>query len=95
MVLLPANEYDLVKYVKARQGKKKIVAILKNKKNGELRKIPFGSRGSTTFQDTSGVGGDSVHGDESKRKAYRARHKGEGDDSRKYSPGWLSWHILW
>lgn len=94
-MLLPASDYKLIGFKKATQAKKKLVAILQHKKTGETRKIPFGQRGSMTYQNTSGVQVDSVHGDESKRRAYRARHKGEGDPSRKYSPGWLSWTVLW
>lgn len=72
---------------------KKVTAILKN--GDKTKEIHFGQRGSSTYHDLSRVGGDPTHNDKKKRDAYRARHAGEGDLSRKWSAGFLSWHILW
>jgi hypothetical protein len=56
------------------------------------KKIHFGLKGSNTYLEGA---------DESKRKAYRARHKkiqvlnGDLAYKVKYSPSYLSWHLLW
>lgn len=89
-----SSEYTLVRFEAGTNGKK-VTAILKNKKTGNESKMPFGQKGSSTYQDKTGKGHDSKHGDSKIRAAYRARHQGEGDPSRKYSPGWFAWHYLW
>ena len=94
-MLLKADEWDLVRFEKSRKKNKKIDAYLKNKKSGAVRIMSFGERGSETYWDRTGKGGDKVHGDPKRRQSYRARHKGEGAESRKYSPGFLSYHFLW
>lgn len=89
------RDWKLVGFRRSDKKDKKVVAILENKDTGKTVKVHFGQRGSSTYRDLTGVGGDSVHGDRKKREAYRARHAGEGSSSRKYSPGWLSYHTLW
>lgn len=85
--------WKIDKYIKSSKPNKKITAILKN--GDQTKQIHFGQCGSSTYRDLSKVGDDPIHNDKKKREAYRARHKGEGDDTRKYSAGWFSFHILW
>jgi len=74
---------------------KKYVALVPVRLNGasfERRPVFFGAAGSEDF---------TVHGDEKKRAAYRARAEGQrlGDGTRAidrvFSPAWLSYHLLW
>lgn len=95
MVLYPADEYDLVGFRKAKKANKKIEAILRSKKNGEMRYVAFGQKGSETFKNDTGVKIDKIHGDDERRKRYRLRHAGEGAESRKWSPGYFSWWYSW
>lgn len=75
--------------------RKKINAVLMHKKTGKIVRLGFGQKGSTTYWDKTGVGGDPIHQDPKRRKAYQARHAGEGSPRRKWSPGFLSWWWLW
>ena len=56
------------------------------------KKIHFGAKGSHTYLEGA---------TEQKRRAYRARHSkillkdGTLAYKKKYSPAYLSWHILW
>lgn len=93
VVLSEKDGWKLMGFKKSTKPDKKITAILKN--NDKVREIHFGQRGSSTYKDDSGVGGDPTHKDKKRRDSYRARHAGEGDASKKYSAGWLSWHVLW
>lgn len=93
MVVYSANEWDLIGF--KRGVRKKVVAILKNKKTKKVKELGFGQRLSSTYWDRTGKGGDPTHGDKKVRENYRKRHAGEGYQSKKYSPGYLSWHFLW
>lgn len=92
VVISNPEDYTLVGFQKSATPGKKIDAILKGK-DGKTRKIPFGQKGSETYQNKTGVKVDSIHSDPLRRKAYRARHKGE--EKKKYSSGWFSWYLLW
>ena len=94
-MLLKADEWDLWKFEKSKKKDKKIDAYLKNRKSGAVRIMSFGERGSETYQNRTAVNVDKVHGDPKRRQLYRSRHKGEGAESRKWSPGYLSWWWLW
>jgi hypothetical protein len=89
------EDMELLGFESSTRKGKKVDAILRHKITGRMRRIPFGQKGSTTFHDLTGVGGDPVHGDSARRQRYRQRHAGEGDAHRMYSPGWWSWHVLW
>jgi len=93
MLLDYKDGWDIVDFKKSIKPNKKLTAILKN--GDQIKEIHFGQRGSSTFRDLTNKTNDPKHYDKKKREAYRARHKGEGDDTRKYSAGWLSFHILW
>lgn len=94
-MIYPPSEYTFVKFVKATTSKK-YFAILRNKKTkGEVR-VGFGLKGYQQYKDKAlGSYSKLDHGDAKRREAYRKRHSGEGDASKKYSPGWFAWHYLW
>jgi hypothetical protein len=94
-MLYPDNEWKLVQFEKCNDGKKKVIAILENRNTKKRVNMKFGMKGSSTYQDKTGVGGDETHGDRKRRESYRSRHRGEGDTSRKWSPGYFSWWYLW
>lgn len=95
MTVYPPSEYSFVKYQKA-TGPKKYWAILRNKKTGREVKVGFGAKGYQHYKDTAlGSYSSLNHNDAKRRSQYRKRHAGEGDASKKYSPGWFAWHKLW
>lgn len=96
MVVYSAKEYTLTGFKKATDGKHKLQAVLKHKTTNTVKLVQFGQKGSSTYWNLTGIStGDQTHGDDKKRINYRKRHAGEGVESRKYSPGYLSWHYLW
>jgi hypothetical protein len=95
MVLYPASEYSFVRFQVA-SGSSKYIAILKNKNTGREVRVRFGAKGYEQYKDKAlGKYSNMNHNDPKRRASYRARHAGEGDASRKWSPGWFAWHFLW
>ena len=89
------SEYTFVKFIKATTTKK-YYAILKNKKTNREVKVGFGAKGYEQYKDKAlGSYSSQNHMDSKRREAYRKRHAGEGETSKKYSPGWFAWHYLW
>ena len=87
------EKYKLLGFRQSHTKGKKIDAILQHSETQKKKIVPFGQKDSTTYQNRTGVQVDSIHSDPVRRKAYRARHKGE--EKRKYSSGWFSWSYLW
>lgn len=95
MTVYPPSQYSFVKFEKA-TGAKKYNAILRNKETKREVKVGFGAKGYQHYKDKAlGSYSSQNHNDAKRRASYRARHKGEGDPSKKWSPGWLAWHYLW
>lgn len=95
MVVYPPSKYSFVKFEKA-TGAKKYNAVLRNKETGREVRVGFGAKGYQHYKDKAlGSYSGQNHNDSARRKRYRDRHAGEGDSSRKWSPGWLAWHYLW
>lgn len=95
MVLYSASEYVFVRFHVA-AGSAKYIALLRNKKTGREVRVRFGAKGYDQYKDKAlGRYSHLDHKDPKRRASYRARHAGEGDASRKYSPGWFAWHYLW
>ena len=65
----------------ARDGKHKYVAVFENG-----RRVKFGAQGYEDY---------TMHRDEKRREAYRARHRKDLDTNDPYRPGYLSYYILW
>lgn len=97
MPVYSSKNYDFVKFVKATKRDKKYIGILRNKKTGRLKQIPFGSSKHENYSDETGLNAypKLQHGDIKRLELYRKRHAGEGDDDEKFSAGWFSWHFLW
>jgi hypothetical protein len=95
MTVYSPSEYSFVKFVVA-SGSSKYIAVLKNKKTGREVRVRFGAKGYQHYHDKAlGKYSNMNHNDPKRRASYRARHAGEGDASRKWSPGWFAWHFLW
>lgn len=95
-MIYPASQYTFVKYERSQVSGKKYAAVLRNKKTGREVKVNFGATGYQHYRDKAlGLFKSSDHGDSKRRDSYRSRHAGEGDASKKFSPGWFSWHKLW
>jgi len=96
MTIYKPSDYSFVKFKKApASSSSKYVAILKNKSTNREVHVRFGARGYEHYKDKIGSYKSLDHGDSKRRASYRARHAGEGDPTRKYSPGWFAWHYLW
>ncbi len=96
MTVYPANEYKFVRFERSKVAGKKYAAVLLNKKTGREVRINFGARGYSQFKDrAAGLYSSGDHKDPKRRASYRARHRGEGDASKKYSAGWFAFHYLW
>jgi hypothetical protein len=92
MVVYDASVWKLNHFEKSNRPTKKLVAILKN--GDKIKKIHFGSKGSNTYQNKTGIEtGDPTHHDPILRMNYRKRHSGEGE--KKWSAGYFSWWYLW
>lgn len=98
VVLQHPEEYQLVDFEVDHIGSHKYFAILKNKKTGTMRKIPFGAKKTdgTPYQhyhDKIGHYRTYDHKDKERRNRYLIRHKGQ--DQKKFSSGWFSIKYLW
>lgn len=98
VVIQDPMEYRMVRFEVDTSGKHKYNAILKHKKTGKERKVPFGGikADGTPYQhyhDKIGHFRKHDHGDKERRKRYLTRHKGE--DQKKFSSGWFSIRYLW
>lgn len=93
MRLSNPENYTLEGFEVNKGKKSKYDAILKNKKTGEFKRVPFGAKGYEQYHDKIGHYKDFDHGDKDRRKRYLQRHKGE--DDYKFSSGYLSIKYLW
>lgn len=90
------DAYTLKGFRPSQSKGKKIDAILQNKETGKAKIVPFGQKGSATYQNKTGVAlssPDSIHSNPQLRKAYRARHAKTAVN--KYSSSWFAYHFLW
>lgn len=92
--------YEAILEVRTNTGKND---IYKDEKTGKMvRKpkgqiyLPFGSSEHENYQDKTGLNlyPHLIHGDEKRRKAYRARAKGKLKPGY-WSPSYMSFHYLW
>ena len=93
VVIQNPNAYTLKGFRPSQTKGKKIDAILQNKDTGKAKIVPFGQKGSATYQNKTGVEVDSVHSNALKRKAYRARHA--KTSVNKFSSSWFAYRFLW
>lgn len=77
------------------QGKK-YDAILKHRKTGKPKRVPFGSIDHEHFKDKAlGLYSHLDHNDLKRRLAYRKRHGANDYHKVKFSPAFFSWRFLW
>lgn len=97
MVVYSENKYKFIKFRRSKDIDKKYDAILKNLETGGQKIISFGAKGYAQYKDSTGlkIYSHLDHLDEKRRERYQSRHKDEGNNERKYSAGWFSWHYLW
>ena len=96
MVVIKNPEMFVLKgFEKSHLKDKKYNALLKNKKTGKIRRIPFGCSSYEHFKDKTktGLWSHKDHKDKKRRELYRIRHKGE--DKKKFSSGYFSMKYLW
>jgi len=87
--------YKLLRFEKSKRAGKKYDAVLRNKKTGGEKRVPFGATGYENYGDKTGLGLYKGTGDLEQRKRYRARHRGEGDESNFPNPGFFAYNYLW
>ena len=81
--------YQFISLNEATDNKHKYVATLKNMETGRLKRVKFGLKGASDY---------TQHKDKNRRRLYRIRHAGMGENWTKTgvdTPGWWSYHILW
>jgi len=96
MSYFPINNFKLVNFEKSKTKNKKYDAILKNKENKKLMRVPFGDNRYEHFKDKTGLGLYSHfnHLDKSRQKNYIARHSVYIKEGY-FSPGYFSMKYLW
>ena len=95
MIVDQPKNYQLLGFEKSRTRYKKYDALLKNKRDGSIKRVPFGDARYPQYKDKVPLAlyKDKDHGDPKRRMRYRARHNGE--DKNKFSSGYFSWKYLW
>lgn len=88
--------YDLLGFEKSKKKGKMYDAILLNKKNSKIKRVPFGSSEYENYRDITGLNlyPHLIHGNNERRRRYRARHKVFLKKGY-YSPGLFSFFFLW
>lgn len=66
-------------------------------KDGKVRTVQFGDKRYEQFKDKTPLKFYSKkdHGDNERKRNYRARHGAQGHHKKVYSPAWFSWKYLW
>lgn len=90
------RSYELIGFEKAKAKNKMYNALIKNRRNQKIKKVPFGDNRYENYHDKTGLNlyPGLVHGDKKRRRLYRARHK-RWVDNNFYSPAYFSWWFLW
>ena len=78
-----------------RSSVKKYIAVLYNPTTQRKVRVSFGDRRYGQYHDRIGHYRSLDTKDANRRRLYRLRHAGEGEESKKYTAGWFAWHILW
>jgi hypothetical protein len=90
-----ADQFRLLRFERSKNPKKKYDAILEDVKTKRTQRVPFGQIGYEQYKDSTGLKLYSRldHGDEERRKNYKARH--EKTRHKKFSASWFSDNFLW
>ena len=94
------QDYSFLRFEKSNSKNKKYDAILKNKKTGKEKRVPFGQFRTNgipyeQFRDRTGLNLYSKydHNDLNRRHLYLARHA--KDMENKFSSGYFAKNYLW
>tara|TARA_R110002153_G_scaffold83478_3_gene209868 strand:+ start:2553 stop:2879 length:327 start_codon:yes stop_codon:yes gene_type:complete len=89
------RDYKLLGFRKSNVKGKQYYALLEQKQNKKLVRVNFGSM-MENYRDITGLNAypHLIHGDKTRRKAYRSRHIGYLKDGY-YSPSYFSYYYLW
>ena len=91
------RDYDVIGFNKSDKKNKMYDAVLKSKNiKGYYVILPFGDTRYKNYWDLTGLNmyPHLIHGDKSRRKKYRSRHKVYLKQGY-YSPGYFSFNYLW
>ena len=90
------REYKLLGFKKSFSKDKMYYALLENKQNKKLVRVHFGHNKYKNYRDITGINAypHLIHGDDKRRKAYRARAIGQVKDGY-YSSSFFSYYYLW
>ena len=90
------QDWRLVAFKKSKTKHKKYDAILVNMYTGRTRKVAFGDKREEHYKDQVHLGLYKYldHGDQERKRLYRARHK-HNLKKGYYSAGWFSYYFLW
>ena len=96
MVYYSKEEYKLLGFRKSDVKDKMYYALLENKYNHKLVRVHFGHDKYENYHDLTGLNAypHLKHGDDERRRRYRARHKVYLKDGY-YSPSFFSFWYLW
>ena len=96
MSYFPINNFKLVNFEKSKTKNKKYDAILQNKENKKLMRVPFGDNRYEHFKDKTPLKLYSHlnHLDKKRQKNYIARHSVYIKENY-FSPGYFSMKYLW
>ena len=90
------TDYKLLGYDRSKRKGKMYDALLERKKDKKIIRVPFGDAKMENYRDLTGLNlyPHLIHGNEKRRKLFRARHKGYLKKGY-YSPSYFSYFILW
>ena len=99
MVILKSN-YKFIGFEISHLKNKKYNAILKNKENHKLKKIPFGDKRYEQYEDKTNLQAYKKlnHYDKERRRLYKIRHNyhyKKSIQNKIYSPSYFSMKYLW
>jgi hypothetical protein len=93
MILLNPNDWVLYGFEVSKRKNKKYDAIMLNKYDQSIKKIPFGDTRFQQYHDRLGHYKALDHKDKVRRLNYKRRHA--KDIMNKYSSGWFAFYYLW
>ena len=95
MRLKNSSEYKFIGFERSRTKNKKYDAVLKNRKTGKNKRVPFGDKRYEHYKDSTGLHLFSHlnHGDTKRRTRFRKRH--HKNAKHKFSSAYFSYYFLW
>lgn len=95
VVIEKPHNYTFVKFQRSESVGKKYDAILKHKRTGRTRRVPFGAINYKHYKDSTPLKlfRNKDHGDKERRARFHARHRNNA--KRKFSSAWFASKYLW